>query len=72
MNLLAFLILVARLLNIGAGFLDSESKRKLGVELSEAKNLKADLAAIASANAARAAVPTGDASLRAPDPNSRT
>lgn len=72
MNLLAFLILVARLLNLGAGFLDVEGKKKLGTELSEAKNLKYDLASIAAANASSAAVPVDDASLRVPNADSRT
>jgi hypothetical protein len=70
-ELLTFLVLVARLLNFGAGFLDSEGKKKLGAQVAELENLKHDQAAVHDANIARDGVRVDADSLRTPDADSR-
>lgn len=68
---LSLALALVQLLNFVVGLLDSSGKTKTAQALSEAENLKHDLAAVHDANLARAAVAVDDASLRVPNADSR-
>lgn len=72
MTLLSIILAGIQLLNYGIGFLTEKDKEKAINAVANAENMKNDLAAIHEANAARAAVPVDDDSLRLPNADSRT